>query len=109
MLRRRRRSRSCAPRADQTPKPLPVFFFSSRRRHTRCGRDWSSDVCSSDLLIQGGEGALDYGLVEQAGRLGRVEQRIGLAATAGLTEQGDVARITTKGGDIVLQDRKSVV
>src|SRR5207245_4854646 len=32
-----------------------VFFFSSRRRHTRCYRDWSSDVCSSDLvlLIQG--------------------------------------------------------
>src|SRR3989442_10895248 len=25
------------------------FFFPSRRRHTRCGRDWSSDVCSSDL------------------------------------------------------------
>src|SRR3989442_15003265 len=25
------------------------FFFSSRRRHTRCGRDWSSDVCSSDI------------------------------------------------------------
>src|SRR5436305_5236297 len=28
------------------------FFFSSRRRHTRCGRDWSSDVCSSDLRVQ---------------------------------------------------------
>src|SRR5215813_3042027 len=27
------------------------FFFSSRRRHTRCGRDWSSDVCSSDLMV----------------------------------------------------------
>src|SRR5438128_8954227 len=27
-----------------------VFFFSSRRRHTRCYRDWSSDVCSSDLI-----------------------------------------------------------
>src|SRR6185312_16477499 len=26
------------------------FFFSSRRRHTRSDRDWSSDVCSSDLL-----------------------------------------------------------
>src|SRR6266852_5351255 len=26
------------------------FFFSSRRRHTRCYRDWSSDVCSSDLF-----------------------------------------------------------
>src|SRR5579872_6181097 len=29
------------------------FFFSSRRRHTRCGRDWSSDVCSSDLKRAG--------------------------------------------------------
>src|SRR5207253_6268841 len=27
------------------------FFFSSRRRHTRWPRDWSSDVCSSDLVI----------------------------------------------------------
>src|SRR5207302_2896179 len=27
------------------------FFFSSRRRHTRFSRDWSSDVCSSDLWI----------------------------------------------------------
>src|SRR2546422_11281022 len=28
------------------------FFFSSRRRHTRCSRDWSSDVCSSDLILE---------------------------------------------------------
>src|SRR5207253_8138416 len=28
---------------------LALFFFSSRRRHTRWPRDWSSDVCSSDL------------------------------------------------------------
>src|SRR5699024_11457566 len=28
---------------------LDIFFFSSRRRHTRSKRDWSSDVCSSDL------------------------------------------------------------
>src|SRR5699024_3933989 len=27
------------------------FFFSSRRRHTRSKRDWSSDVCSSDLTL----------------------------------------------------------
>src|SRR3712207_9259628 len=27
-----------------------MFFFSSRRRHTRYWRDWSSDVCSSDLV-----------------------------------------------------------
>src|SRR5699024_11251942 len=35
-----------------------IFFFSSRRRHTRSKRDWSSDVCSSDLdlrRIPGGE------------------------------------------------------
>src|SRR5207302_8347664 len=29
---------------------IHFFFFSSRRRHTRFSRDWSSDVCSSDLL-----------------------------------------------------------
>src|SRR3712207_8379523 len=29
---------------------IQLFFFSSRRRHTRYWRDWSSDVCSSDLL-----------------------------------------------------------
>src|SRR5690606_41197674 len=29
------------------------FFFSSRRRHTRFSRDWSSDVCSSDLCAAG--------------------------------------------------------
>src|SRR2546429_4038278 len=31
---------------------LFFFFFSSRRRHTRCSRDWSSDVCSSDLTTR---------------------------------------------------------
>src|SRR5205809_681223 len=35
-----------------SPKAMfvdPTFFFSSGRRHTSCSRDWSSDVCSSDL------------------------------------------------------------
>src|SRR5690606_18477395 len=44
------------------------FFFSSRRRHTRFSRDWSSDVCSSDLL-------LDEGVVElkrQKVRVGKI-------------------------------------
>src|SRR5215813_14566770 len=31
---------------------LKIFFFSRRRRNTRCGRDWSSDVCSSDLFSE---------------------------------------------------------
>src|SRR2546429_453649 len=38
------------------------FFFSSRRRHTRCSRDWSSDVCSSDLLQVAGH---DWALLKQ--------------------------------------------
>src|SRR5256885_13136700 len=39
-----------------------VFFFSSRRRHTRLQGDWSSDVCSSDLdeHRRGGEGRVGY-------------------------------------------------
>src|SRR6266496_1932774 len=32
-----------------------IFFFSSRRRHTSSLRDWSSDVCSSDLVDAGAE------------------------------------------------------
>src|SRR4030042_2457807 len=35
-------------------------FFSSRGRHTRCSRDWSSDVCSSDLLSFLGQMITDW-------------------------------------------------
>src|SRR5438045_7680946 len=35
--------------AHYSSRPFRSFFFSSRRRHTRCLSDWSSDVCSSDL------------------------------------------------------------
>src|SRR2546430_13091468 len=47
-------NRSHRPRTSTLPKylvsPLPVcFVFTSRRRHTIFGCDWSSDVCSSDL------------------------------------------------------------
>src|SRR6266496_1468152 len=37
-----------------------LFFFSSRRRHTRSLRDWSSDVCSSDLLPKGNVLTVSY-------------------------------------------------
>src|SRR6266436_1561066 len=36
------------------------FFFSSRRRHTRCSRDWSSDVCSSDLTLRWSFGSIHW-------------------------------------------------
>src|SRR6266496_3154993 len=44
------------------------FFFSSRRRHTRSLRDWSSDVCSSDLLIPRIIRVDDAGAVDGADR-----------------------------------------
>src|SRR5690349_22086208 len=44
----------------------PRFFFSSRRRHTRSLRDWSSDVCSSDLVAVPARGGHPRGKVEKS-------------------------------------------
>src|SRR2546429_1391582 len=55
-------SRRCYSRSElpEGLRQAAIFFFSSRRRHTRCSRDWSSDVCSSDLPLsatrRGGQG-----------------------------------------------------
>src|SRR6266542_2492193 len=55
------------------------FFFSSRRRHTRCYRDWSSDVCSSDLRgRRARRGAASAGGRETAGQCYQAQE----AATA---------------------------
>src|SRR5256885_10301167 len=51
-----------------------VFFFSSRRRHTRLQGDWSSDVCSSDLLFvidAIGSGAADL-VIDDDGFVGAI-------------------------------------
>src|SRR5258705_1212524 len=48
---------------------LIFFFFSSRRRHTRCLSDWSSDVCSSDLgcaIVRYFDGGLNLRELDQA-------------------------------------------
>src|SRR3712207_3759458 len=48
------------------------FFFSSRRRHTRYWRDWSSDVCSSDLAYRGaGRPEATYAIERAMDTLGR--------------------------------------
>ena len=78
-----------------------VFFFSSRRRHTRLRRDWSSDVCSSDLRpprrlrrreIRAFEGVV---MVDLSGRTAFVTgggRGIGASITTTLAEAGaDVA------------------
>src|SRR5438034_3712967 len=64
---RREELRQCArvlERRSQDPDAVSTFFFSSRRRHTRSLCDWSSDVCSSDLLVEAAESAADA-LAEQ--------------------------------------------
>src|SRR5207302_2391331 len=56
--------------ADYPSRANRCFFFSSRRRHTRFSRDWSSDVCSSDLVGSGAgvarisAGQVDFGASE---------------------------------------------
>src|SRR5699024_6857914 len=47
-------------------KDMKLSLFSSRRRHTRSKRDWSSDVCSSDLAQQAWSAALDEGWADPA-------------------------------------------
>src|SRR5947209_3996269 len=63
---------------------LPAFFFSSRRRHTRYWRDWSSDVCSSDLAERVGDVKELCGVKDVEKKLIRTlskgyRQRVGLA------------------------------
>src|SRR5947207_13726900 len=54
---------------------MPLFFFSSRRRHTRSLCDWSSDVCSSDLRKVAVEFTREVGVVRYPGRKKIAEQR----------------------------------
>src|SRR5690606_40661338 len=102
---------------------LFVFFFSSRRRHTRFSRDWSSDVCSSDLAsgaygaialrVQaqvggGGQGhpGIDGGAIQVAGlvglqRLDTEDQEIGRASCR--------ERVETPGVGVLLKSTNVVV
>src|SRR2546429_7537010 len=59
-----------------------MFFFSSRRRHTRCSRDWSSDVCSSDLLGERGMGFVQAMQVLEGGRIAMAAMAVGIADAA---------------------------
>src|SRR6185312_3073800 len=57
------------------------FFFSSRRRHTRSDRDWSSDVCSSDLVEESVDldvftRTLELELESDLGRVGRMGEGV---------------------------------
>src|SRR5690606_40672577 len=85
-----------------------LFFFSSRRRHTRFSRDWSSDVCSSDL--QGRRG-IDIALATtDIGEAVRDAELI--VAPLPAFAQDELARALAphlRDGQVVYLDRKSVV
>src|SRR6266498_4515847 len=66
---------------------LFFFFFSSRRRHTRCGRDWSSDVCSSDLSLEGEAGRTSY--ADGAVRIESAGEEIVVRPAFGLEHTGE--------------------
>src|SRR3989475_5687595 len=67
------------------------FFFSSRRRHTRFDCDWSSDVCSSDLVDARQMQALLLAVAPHAARGGEVQQGQAPARLQHAAERGHLA------------------
>src|SRR6266403_2091633 len=93
-------------RAPLVRAPLLLFFFSSRRRHTRSLRDWSSDVCSSDLGVK---------LDGRKYKLGGIEGETARAITSGLTPvqvdailELQLHRLTQLSVDEILKELKSI-
>src|SRR5207245_4229159 len=83
---------------------LWCFFFSSRRRHTRCYRDWSSDVCSSDLFM-GSAHAANYQALDGRVRVTRVcarsaDRAAKLAGTLGAEPSTDLEATIADPGEI---------
>src|SRR2546429_2667436 len=87
---------------------LLCFFFSSRRRHTRCSRDWSSDVCSSDLMGAAAARVLLHCEARPDDVVGLPpipEDHVGIEV-AGTVEHQEEALLVLERGRV---DRKSVV
>src|SRR3989440_8241380 len=87
---------------------LFFFFFSSRRRHTRSDRDWSSDVCSSDLLHleatyydKDSRDALVA--VPIAGSVGQ-----GAKGTIPITRLDNLGRVSNKGIELLRSEERRV-
>src|SRR5438270_8750765 len=69
-----------------------MFFFSSRRRHTRFDCDWSSDVCSSDLYTAG----FNFKGSDQQARIGKL--------SGGERNRVHLAKLLRSGGNLLLLD-----
>src|SRR5262245_63729465 len=90
---------------------LPPFFFSSRRRHTSCLSDWSSDVCSSDLPDDVTVEVAFERFIAAFNALDWETFRASFAADASLfnPEIPDVKTLGRIDGRADVEDRKSVV
>src|SRR5207302_5180718 len=78
-----------------------IFFFSSRRRHTRFSRDWSSDVCSSDLA-DAVHAVVPIAAAEQRQTVGAEREALVEAARAVLIEGAGFVRDGRLEGVLVL-------
>src|SRR5689334_23677380 len=86
-----------------------LFFFSSRRRHTRWNCDWSSDVCSSDLGCEGDAGQRGVLVARRdTTLLGELGQAL-LDLRPRALEDGPVEIAQHDGVAVLGEDRKSVV
>src|SRR2546427_7751389 len=83
-----------------------LFFFSSRRRHTRFDCDWSSDVCSSDLSSAGEN---EFAAANSFSPALDLHAVIGRVLQAEHFEVGRVEPLTGRHQQEDLTDRKSVV
>src|SRR2546429_4901247 len=82
------------------------FFFASRRRHTRCSRDWSSDVCSSDLVRE----CVESAVCAEVDLLPCLLADIGYVQIAGCSIEREAPGIAQAvADDLPARDRKSVV
>src|SRR5699024_11578609 len=93
------------------------FFFSSRRRHTRSKRDWSSDVCSSDLppvnIKSGDIGGPSAGLMFSLEIYNQLTEKditkgYNIAGTGAIDSDGNVERIGSIDKKVVAADEEGV-
>src|SRR5256885_10917100 len=95
----------------QVAIPCDHLFFSSRRRHTRLQGDWSSDVCSSDLIFSiSGRGTVVTGRIERGKvKVSEEIEIVGFRATQKKVVTGVEMFKKLLDEGLAGEDRKSVV
>src|SRR4030042_2864535 len=82
------------------------IFFSSRRRHTRCSRDWSSDVCSSDLYKRAKKAGLPPGSLVYTGE--KVDEKVSISIIDYDEHDFHEREITTFDKCLLMKDKPAV-